>query len=832
MSVPTRFYACSSERRRAALVRHLELMGIDYLEVLNDRRRPSVYLMVHLVPNVPAEEALTHRKLTARNIKITGGTRIADTRVMRILYPGDLDYPEDRDHALAVEVGDEDSADGVGDFSPHTLRLVEVSVAPDSSRPTFPVDPAFSQVTFSFKAERSGDFDCRPTAARFVESLPEPETDYLAKDYASFRRLVLDRLSVLMPEWEERNPADLQIALVELLAYVGDHLSYQQDSTATEAYLGTARRRVSVRRHARLVDYFMHDGSSARVWVQVQTTSPNGVQLKRGTQIITRTPDLPPGRLGPDSPDAAAVLSSGAEVFETMHDATLYKAHNELRFYTWGNEECCLPHGTTRATLMGDLQRLVPGEVLILEEVRGPLTGVDEDADPTRRHAVCLTGVSRDEDPLLNVPITEIEWAAQDALPFPLCISARRDNLYFENVSVARGNIVLADHGRTIPDEHVGVVPASPPMQRVPLSGDDASPTRPILPRFRPHLEERPLTHAALYEQAASATAAMEWAARDVLPAVALTAEGIAWIPRRDLLGSEGSDTHFVVEVEDDGTAYLRFGDGRFGLRPTPGTAFDATYRVGNGAAGNIGAEALAHVISDEATIVRARNPLPARGGTDPESIEQVRQDAPSAFRIQERAVTPEDYAEVAQRHPKVQRAAATVRWTGSWRTIFLSVDRLGGRDVDVGFEEEMRRHLEPYRMIGHDLEIEGPHFVPLEIVMLVHVRPDYLRTDVRTALLETFSGCASSDGRPGVFHPDNFTFGQAVHLSPLYAAAQALEGVAAVEIQKFQRWGVEGQEAIRDGLLQLERLEVARLDNDPNFPERGTFQLIVEGGR
>jgi hypothetical protein len=115
---------------------------------------------------------------------------------------------------------------------------------------------------------------------------------------------------------------------------------------------------------------------------------------------------------------------------------------------------------------------------------------------------------------------------------------------------------------------------------------------------------------------------------------------------------------------------------------------------------------------------------------------------------------------------------------------------------------------------------------------MLVHVRPDYFRTDVRTALLETFSDRTSSDGRRGVFHPDNFTFGQAVHLSPLYAAAQAPEGVAAVEIQKFQRRGVDGQEAIRDGLLRLERLEVARLDNDPNFPERGTFQLIMEGGR
>jgi hypothetical protein len=45
------------------------------------------------------------------------------------------------------------------------------------------------------------------------------------------------------------------VALVETLAYVGDHLSYTQDAVATEAYLGTARRRTSLRRHARLLDY-------------------------------------------------------------------------------------------------------------------------------------------------------------------------------------------------------------------------------------------------------------------------------------------------------------------------------------------------------------------------------------------------------------------------------------------------------------------------------------------------------------------------------------------------------------------------------------------------
>jgi len=75
--------------------------------------------------------------------------------------------------------------------------------------------------------------------------------------------------------------------------------------------------------------------------------------------------------------------------------------------------------------------------------------------------------------------------------------------------------------------------------------------------------------------------------------------------------------------------------------------------------------------------IERVRNPLPAWGGLPAQSLEEARQYAPQAFRRQERAVTEADYGEVAERHPEVQRAVATFRWTGSWNTVFLNVDRL-----------------------------------------------------------------------------------------------------------------------------------------------------------
>ena len=91
----------------------------------------------------------------------------------------------------------------------------------------------------------------------------------------------------------------------------------------------------------------------------------------------------------------------------------------------------------------------------------------------------------------------------------------------------------------------------------------------------------------------------------------------------------------------------------------------------------------------------------------------------------------------------------------------------------------------------GHDLEIDTPRYVPLEIAMFVCVKPDYFRSDVAAALLDIFSSRTLADGRKALFQPDFFTFGQTVYLSQLYAAAQAVAGVASAQITTFQRQGL-----------------------------------------
>jgi hypothetical protein len=829
-------YACCDERRRRAILEHPTLNGIDFLEVLDDASLPNdqrqrtlfVYFIKPLAPNV----------LNAENVRIEGGERITNIAVTNVSIGAGSDA-----NVLIVNVN------APGDFSFYTLRLVRNE---NDANPPDGFDPQRASVEFSFKVECGADFDCAPQNDCPPPQRAEPAINYLAKDYASFRQLMLDRMSALLPQWRERNPADVGVALVELLAYGADHLSYAQDAIATEAYLNTARRRVSVRRHARLVDYLMHDGCNARAWLHVRVNADTN--LAKGTQFFTRVNDAPLC-IAPNSRAYANALAQQPEVFEAMHGARLFVAHNALAFYTYGAQECCLPRGATQAALRGKLEQLQQGDVLIFEEVIGPETGNADDANPAHRHAVRLTRVNLTQDSLGGrfenppnddaVDVTEIEWSVEDALPFPLCISSKVGQAIISDVSIARGNIVLADHGFTLPPESLGTVPASTMTYAPTRNGDPCAVwnvRRNVPPRFRPFLQNAPLTFANAYDANASARMSTITTPASAIPALtlesALGTQTALWNAQRDLLNSAADANEFVVEIESDGRAYLRFGDSTHGKRPDSGTNFSATYRVGNGAAGNVGADSLAHIVSADGSIDAVRNPLAARGGQEAETIQDVRARAPYAFRTQERAVTPDDYARLAERFGErggvrsIQRAAARFRWTGSWRTVFVAADRFGGANVDANFENALRLYFERYRMAGHDVEIDAPRYVSLEIEMTVCVKPNFFKSAVRRALLEIFTNRVSPDGTRGVFHPDNFTFGQPVYLSPLYAAAQAVAGVDSVELTKFQRQGIESQAALHSGKLELGHLEIARCDNDPNFPERGIFHLTMMGGK
>lgn len=340
--------SCQEDLRRED-VRAASLFGLDYVEVgspegPDDQRTITVFFL-----------GKAPKKFEMANLVLTGGRRIRDVRItdLRVVRLKDATL----DDYLEVEVSKS------GDFSPYTLSVVETdALGRSTDQPMAGFDSRYNKVTFSFKARCPSDLDCKQPCGCPPPERNEPDINYLAKDYASFRQLMLDRLSLIMPDWSETRVPDIGVTLVELLAYTGDYLSYYQDAVATEAYLGTARERISVRRHARLVDYAMHEGCNARAWMTVWTSDKIDFDPAQ-IFFITQYPNAPENRLL-STDDLRNIPSSNYEIFEPLtvgtgvaappggQTITFYPAHNRISFYTWGDCECCLPRGATSATLV------------------------------------------------------------------------------------------------------------------------------------------------------------------------------------------------------------------------------------------------------------------------------------------------------------------------------------------------------------------------------------------------------------------------------------------------------------------------------------------------
>ncbi|MGN9768374.1 baseplate J/gp47 family protein [Micromonospora sp. SD12] len=787
---------CSDDERRAEVARPGSAFnGVDFVEVDAADQKLLRVGFLHPLPGQPGGVP-GGAALVAGNVVVDGGVRITGVRVLTVAASGTV---------LTVRV------DRAGDFSPYTLRLVR-SAVDERVPPGF--DPVLAAATFSFKANCPSDLDPAP-AAPVVPAPPAAPApvDYLAKDYAGFRRLLLDRLAAL-PGWTERNPADPLITVVEALAHVADRLSYRQDAAGTEAYLGTARSRISVRRHARLLDYTVHDGCAARAWLSVRVAAGSDAEVRgvpAGTPVLAAdraTPALPPA-------DAAALLADGATGFETLTALAPRSARNEIALHVWGGSDCHLPAGATRATLV-DLPAtgLAAGDLLLLEEVLSPATGRHADADPAHRQVVRLVAVRPGTDPVEGLPVLEVEWGAADRLTFPLTVTASvagPGTGQLVTCAVARGNVVAVQHA-------IAVRGHLPPAAEA---------------RWRPVLTAEPVAAAAPFPTDMPAAQALDQDPRAALPLIRLeTTEG-SWRPRRDLLNADRFDQGFVAERERDGRVALRFGDDVSGRRPPAGTVFEATWWRGGGAAGNLGHDALTTLVTDRSGVLGVTNPLPAVGGTDPEDVEHARQHAPVAFATQERAVTTGDWVAAALRLPEVAGATARIRWTGSWWTVFLTLDLLGGQRLagEPGLARRLAGRLDRFRVAGYDLQLRDPVDLPVQLRLWVCVAPGAFRSDVRRALLELFSDRDLPGGRRGFFHPDRFSFGTPLYVSQLLAAAVPVPGVTDVRVTELHPVGVAPGGELADRVLRTGDTEVIRLDNDPSVPEHGMLHLDLVGG-
>ncbi len=815
------------DRRQYLQGSEAEWNGIDYVEVATP---DQMTLRVHFINKVNVKGTLGATQGSppasgaATAVTITGGEVITSVAVLPIDEAADWSFDTEARPVLTIRVA------APGDFSTYQLAVVSRAL-----------DPFFDSVPFSFKANCPSDFDCQQSAAL----CPPPEAldvpiDYLAKDFGSFKQALSEFSTLRYPAWLERSEVDLGTVMMEVLAAIGDELSYYQDRIAGESLLTTGTQPVSLLHLARLVDYEPAPATVATVLLQLDVdTAISAIKTRVHCQALAAGGGLIDFEVG----EGLADPTTGEEATFAYPVSARWNRAN-LQPYWWDESRRCLPAGSISLYLQGHGFGLAAGQQLLIDTA-GLTT-----ADPPIREVV-VTGPAPIEvsDPVLGVPLTQVTLAAPTTLDHDLT-----------RTSYA-GNLVPATQGRstsetfTIPGGTPGGQPGSTSAALVRL-GPNWTPQDPT-PNYFYCLANGPLAWIA-------GTGTEAESAQPTRPEIVLSAQAgaTAWTWVRWLLDANPGDAAFTLTPEQyspvltasryqrpdqkpvsstwfdydggNGTT-IRFGDGTFGSLPTTGLTFEATYRVGGGVIGNVAADAITIVTSDavNAHVLGCTNPFPATGGTDAETPQQIRDRAPQAFAANPlRIVRPADYVAAAESLPWVQQAGTTFRWTGSWLTALSAADPVATEQptpTEVGALTDL---LNRRRLAGYESYVLPPSYVSVDLQITLCADPAYFAADVEEAVLTALRPGQLPGGAVGFFDHTRWGFGAPLESSALLAAVQACTGVDGVTQLLCRQRGVQSTWTTLPETHAVGADQILRVDDDPSRPEAGSLKVIVNGGK
>ncbi|WP_457580095.1 putative baseplate assembly protein [Ensifer canadensis] len=293
------------------------------------------------------------------------------------------------------------------------------------------------------------------------------------------------------------------------------------------------------------------------------------------------------------------------------------------------------------------------------------------------------------------------------------------------------------------------------------------------------------------------------------------------------LLDADAATRAYTLDVDEKGTATVRFGDGFHGARlPTGLDNIRATYRVGIGRGGNVKAGQISLLATKPLGVRAVHNPLAASGGADPDRLERIRSNAPLSVGAFGRLVSIADYADFARTFAGIGLADA--RKLSAEGTDFVHVTVAGVDDVVLDPAGDLLANLrDAFDRFGNPalpIEIAVRELLVMVIQARIVIDPDRLwdkvEPELRRRLLDGFSY-------------DRRKLGESVYLSAALTKMQRTPGVAAVAIETFgaiKESDLRNRDALASAVKQLGRAKFipssgARL-RDPDTVKPGESRV------
>jgi hypothetical protein len=256
---------------------------------------------------------------------------------------------------------------------------------------------------------------------------------------------------------------------------------------------------------------------------------------------------------------------------------------------------------------------------------------------------------------------------------------------------------------------------------------------------------------------------------------------GETWAEVPSLFDQKSTSKVYSTLNQPDGTADIKFGDGVEGaLLPTGQNNVVANYRIGLGASGNVAANSLTMLMDRPLGVNAVINPEPATGGQDPESIEDIRSNAPLAVLTLGRAVSLSDYENYAATFAGISKAHALWIPGGPAFGVFLTVAAVGGAALPPG-NPTLANLVQSLQNYGRPLiPITAQSFIETLFGLTADIAYDplYDQAAVQAAVLQALYGKYSFAAR---------SFGQGVSADEVAALIQSVTGVVATNVREVR---------------------------------------------
>jgi Baseplate J-like protein len=241
------------------------------------------------------------------------------------------------------------------------------------------------------------------------------------------------------------------------------------------------------------------------------------------------------------------------------------------------------------------------------------------------------------------------------------------------------------------------------------------------------------------------------------------------WTKVPNFLESLPNDRHYITELTEDSETRIVFGDGKSGMKVPFNAELTADYRFGGGAKGNL-APGLINYLYDDfiRDIDNVTNEEQSSGGTDYEDLEQSKTLAPKAFRAGGKAVTPEDFEDLAETFPGIARAVCKETFNiTSDVNLYLATET--GVPLTDELKNAVKESIEDVMVMNQTLYVHPVIYKDYNLDMTIYLADNTSQANAKMeveGLIRNYTD------------PNNFDFGDTVYLNAINQNAFFARGV------------------------------------------------------